>query len=98
MFRFFKSTYIYSYSYSTGCHLEMSDVSSSTLTSLMDAIFMSIPYNQVTIEIHPLPFNIMNFLSWVQESISMFTLTLGRDDESMVDEIIMAILTYSMIY
>ena len=81
-----------------GCHLETSDVSSSTLTSFMDDIFKNIPYNQVTTKIHPLPFNIMNFLNWAHESISMFTLTLGRDDEAMVDERIIAILTYSMIY
>ena len=56
-----------------------------------DYIFKNIPYNQVTNEIHPLPFNIMNFLNWAHESISMFTLTLGRDDEAMVDEIIIAI-------
>ena len=63
-----------------------------------DDIFKNIPYNQVTIEIPPLSFNIMNFLNWAHESIFMFTLTLGRDDEAMVDERIIAILTYSMIY
>ena len=63
-----------------------------------DDIFNNIPYNQVTIDIPPLPFNIMNFLNWAHESISMFTLTIGTDDEAMVDERIIAILTYSMIY
>ena len=77
-----------------GHHLEMSDVSSSTLTSFMDDIFKNIAYNQVTTEIHPLPFNITNFLNWANECISMFTLTLGRDDEAMVDERIITILTY----
>ena len=63
-----------------------------------DDIFNNIPYNQVTTDIPPLPFNIMIFLNWAHESISMFTLTVGRDDESMVDKRIIAILTYSMIY
>ena len=56
-----------------------------------DDIFKNIPYNQVTNEIPPLPFNIMNFLNWAHESISMFTLTRGRDDKVMVDERIIAI-------
>ena len=55
-----------------------------------DDIFNNIPYNQVTTDIPPLPFNIMNFLNWAHESISMFTLTLGRDNEAMVDERITA--------
>ena len=63
-----------------------------------DDIFKNIQHNQVNANISPLPFNIMNFLNWVHESISMFTLTLGRDDEAMVDKRIIAILTYSMIY
>ena len=45
-----------------------------------DDIFKNISYNQGTTEIPPLPFNIMNFISWGHESISMFTLTLGRDN------------------
>ena len=77
-----------------GHQLEMSDVSSSTLTSFMDDIFKNIQYNQVTTEIPPLRFNIMNFLNWAHESISMFTLTLARDNEAMVDERIITILTY----
>ena len=56
-----------------------------------DDIFNNIPYNQVTTDIPPLPFNIMNFLNWAHESISMFTLTIGTDDEAMVDERIIAI-------
>ena len=56
-----------------------------------DDIFNNIPYNQVTTNIPPLPFNIMNFLNWSDESISMFTLTLRRDDEAMADEIIITI-------
>ena len=45
-----------------------------------DDMFKNIPYNQLTTKIPPLPFNIMNFISWGHESISMFTLTLGRDN------------------
>ena len=56
-----------------------------------DGIFKNISYNQGTTEIPPLPFNIMNFLNWDHESISMFTLTLGRDNKAMSDEIIIAI-------
>ena len=56
-----------------------------------DDIFKNISYNQGTTEIPPLPFNIMNFLNWAHESISMFTLNLGRDYEAMVDERIIAI-------
>ena len=56
-----------------------------------DDIFKNISYNQVTTDIPPLPFNIMNFLNWAHESISMFILTLGRDDEAMLDEIVIAI-------
>ena len=54
-------------------------------------MFKNVPYNQVTTKIPPLPFNIMNFLNWAHESISMFTLNLGRDYEAMVDERIIAI-------
>jgi hypothetical protein len=33
-----------------------------------------------------------NFTRWVQNSISLFTLIMGRDDDSMVDEAMVAIL------
>nr|KUM47605.1 hypothetical protein ABT39_MTgene5791 [Picea glauca]QHR90433.1 hypothetical protein Q903MT_gene4457 [Picea sitchensis] len=56
------------------------------------AILNKLVYNQGAAQVSSTPWKIKNLAKWAQESISMFTLILGRDDDAIVDESLVAIL------